>query len=450
MSNGKYTTQLESIFALDSIAAFSQEDSMRKEWDTLSADDQAEYGSFGEYKNIGTYTAGSDTSILDTDLTASNAIKSLKNIKGISAVVDTPVVSPDLEDIEGIGLGTNANDVATSNKVFNEAYKGFGLFPVSEQLQTNLMPAIGIGAAELGSRGYTTLKTRLGEGGFFQRAGRGNVGLFKNLLAYDLAMHSQGLIYNYLKDVEIEHGDKNIKFGEESYAPAIGSGIGAWAIYRGARWGSDKISNVAKNVSKLVLNNMKMGRGAYLYDKAMIAATDDAILRMTGRGPVPNFMYKQNVARARAKAERKIFRQLGQELGFKKRDMLKKILKNIGENTMGKGMAIGKYLTKKSPWLGGKIISLAGLGAAGKLIPTWITQGASAGMNILLANDIFNLAMTDKTIQNILGLEVSDIPSQEQALIDEWSREERFSLDPDDPFFAPETTYGPQLPLKRQ
>ena len=445
MSNGKYTTQLDSIFALDSLAAISQEDSIRMEWDKLDSTTQADYGSFSGYKDLGTATY---TETDNSTLTAVNAIDSLKNIKSDSTVVDSPTL--DLAGIDDIGIGTNPNDVATSNTVFNEAYKGFGLFPVSEKLQTNLMPAIGIGTAELASRGYTTLKTRLGEGGFFQKTGRANVGLFKNLLAYDLAMHSQGLIYNYLKDVEIEHGDKNIKFGEESYAPAIGSGVGAWAVYRGARWGADKVSNVAKNVSKLVLNNMKMGRGAYLYDKAMTAAADDAVLRMTGRGPVPNFMFKQNVDRARAKAEKKIFRQLGQEMGKKKRDALKKILKNIGDNPMGKGMALGKYITKKSPWLGGKIISLAGLGAAGKLFPSWVTQGASAGMNILLANDIFNLAMTDKTIQNILGLEVSDIPSQENALIDEMIREEKFSLDPNDPFFAPETTYGPQLPLKNQ
>lgn len=449
MSNGKYTTQLDSIFALDSLAAISQEDSIRMEWDKLDSTTQADYGSFSGYKDLGTATY---TETDDNTLTAVNAIDLLsQNIPAnISAVTDTPSVVPtsDLGNVVDIRAGKD--EISKTNTIFNKAYKGFGLFPVSEKLQTNLMPAIGIGTAELASRGYTTLKTRLGEGGFFQKTGRANVGLFKNLLAYDLAMHSQGLIYNYLKDVEIEHGDKNIKFGEESYAPAIGSGVGAWAVYRGARWGSDKVSNVAKNVSKLVLNNMKTGRGAYLYDKAMTAAVDDAVLRMTGRGPIPNYMHKQNVDRARAKAEKKIFRQLGKELGFKKRDMLKKILKNIGENTMGKGMAIGKFLTKKSPWLGGKIISLAGLGAAGKLFPSWVTQGASAGMNILLANDIFNLAMTDKTIQNILGLEVSDIPSQENALIDEMIRKEKFSLDPNDPFFAPETTYGPQLPLKNQ
>ena len=463
MSNGKYTTQLDSIFALDSLAALSQEDSMRKEWDALSANDQAEYGSFGEYKNIGTYTAGSDTSILDTGLTASNAIKSLKNIKGGSAVVDTPMVTSDLADIEGIGLGTNANVVATSNKVFNEAYKGFGLFPVSEQLQTNLLPAIGIGIFEGGKKVYSTIKSRLGEGGAWQKTGRGNVGLFKNLLAYDLAMHSQGLIYNYLRGDEqelfgksfqgfqgIEYGGKNIRFGEESYVPALASGAGAWGIFKGTRYALGKAPEIASNFSKIVLNNANMGRASYILDKALTSATDDAVLRMTGRGPIPNYMHKQNVARARAKAEKQVFKQLRKELGVKKFNTMKKILLNIGDNKMGRGAKIGQYIMKKSPWLGGKIIALAGLGAAGKLTPWWVTQGAAAAMNIMLAKDIFDLAMTDKFIQNALGLEISDIPSQEQALVDEWIREEKFSLDPDDPFFAPETIYGPQLPLKRQ
>ena len=185
-------------------------------------------------------------------------------------------------------------------------------------------------------------------------------------------------------------------------------------------------------------------------DKAMTSATDDAVLRMTGRGPIPNYMHKQNVARARAKAEKQVFKQLRKELGAKKFNTMKKILLNIGDNKMGRGAKIGKYIMKKSPWLGAKIISLAGLGAAGKLTPWWITQGASAAMNIMLAKDIFDLAMTDKFIQNALGLEISDVPIEEQALVDEWIREEKWSLDPNDPFFAPGSTQGPQnLPPKK-
>ena len=378
-------------------------------------------------------------------------------------MIDTPVVTSDLANVDSIRAGANANDVADTNSVFKEAYRGFGLFPVSEQLQTNLMPAIGIGAFEAGKKVYSTIKSRLGEGGAWQKTGRANVGLFKNLIAYDLAMHSQGLIYNYLRGDEqelfgksfqgfqgVEYGDKNIRFGEESYVPAIASGAGAWGIFKGTRHALGKAPEIASNFSKIVLNNANVGRGAYILDKALTTATDDAVLRMTGRGPIPNYMHKQNVARARSKAEKQVFKQLRKELGAKKFNTMKKILLNIGDNKMGRWSKIGKYIMKKSPWLGGKIIALAGLGAAGKLTPWWVTQGVAAAMNIMLAKDIFDLAMTDKFIQNALGLEVSDIPSQEQALVDEWVREEKYSLDPNDPFFAPGSTYGHQLPLKRQ
>ena len=55
MANGKYTTQLDSIFALDSLAALQPIDSVRMEWDSLKDDEQAEYGSFDEYKNMNIY-----------------------------------------------------------------------------------------------------------------------------------------------------------------------------------------------------------------------------------------------------------------------------------------------------------------------------------------------------------------------------------------------------------
>ena len=459
----KYNTgRLDSLFALDSLTAPQPVDSMRMEWDKLTADQQAEYRGYAEFQNVLTHTAGSDTSVVDSGSTASSALKSLKNISANApTVVDSSSVTAvdstsNLANIDSIRTG--ADDVADTNKVFSKAFEGFGLPTVSERLQTNLMPAVGIGAFEVGKKIYTTIKSRLGEGGFWQKTSKANTGLFKNLLAYDLAMHSQGLIYNYLRGEEqevfgkevpgfqgIEYGGKNIKFGEESYTPAIASGAGAWGIYHGTKAILGKAPEIASNFSKLIMNNAKVGRGAYLFDKAMTSATDDAILHMTGRGPVPNYLKKQQVGRARSKAEKKIFKQLRKELGAKKFNTLKKVLKNVGDNKLGRGEAIGKYIIKKSPWLGGKIIALASLGAAGKLTPSWITQGVAAGMNILLAKDIFDLAMTDKFIQNALGLEVSDIPTQEQALVDEWIREERYSIDPDDPFFAPQRRYGPHL-----
>ena len=436
------TGKLDSLFALDSLAAQQPVDSVRIQWDNLGADEQSEYGSFAEFKQFGS-TPSISPNETDSILPPPNASTALNNMPSDTNAA-AMAASSDLANLQGIREGKNI--AKNSNQAFNNlAFKGFTLPPVSEELQTNLMPAVGIAASEIGFKVWTTTRNKLGEGGFFKRTGRANVGLAKNLLAYDLAMHTQGMLYKYLQGTEIEYGGKKIKFGEESYAPAIGSGLGAWGTYRGAKWSLGKGSDMAKNVFNLVKNNATMGRGAYLYDKAMTLAADDAVLKMTGRGPVPNYMYKQNVDRARAKAEKKIFRQLGQEMKKSQRDALKKILKNIGDNPMGKGMALGKYITKKSPWLGAKIISLAGLGAAGKLIPTWVTQSASVTLNWMLARDIFNLAMTDKTIQNILGLEVSDIPSQEQALIEQWTREEKFSLDPNDPFMQPGRQLGPQL-----